>query len=107
YPDTPEARAETETPQFNQGEDGAGPPRRPAGPRPPHETKMDWAGMKRRTRQVTRMPFPISTFSVTPDSRTLVFVTSEPSATAQVPVIYSIQKDGRGLRRVVAVGPRQ
>jgi len=106
-PDDPEERAEAEGPQFNQGEDGAGPPRRPAGPRPPHETKMDWAGMKRRTRQVTRMPFPISTFSVTPDSRTLVFVTSEPSATAQVPVIYSIQEDGRRLTRVIAGGPPQ
>jgi tricorn protease len=68
---------------------------------------MDWAGMKRRTRQVTRMPFPISTFSVAPDSRTLVFVTSEPAATAQIPVIYSIQEDGRRLTRVTAGGPPQ
>jgi len=106
-PDDPEERPEAEAPQFTQGEDGAGPPRRPAGPRPPHETKMDWAGMKRRTRQVTRMPFPISTFNVTPDSRMLVFVTSEPSATAQVPVIYSIQEDGRRLTRVTAGNPPQ
>ena len=106
-PDDPEERAEAEAPQFNQGEEGAGPPRRPAGPRPPHETKMDWAGMKRRTRQVTRMPFPISTFNVTPDSRTLVFVTSEPAATAQIPVIYSIQEDGRRLTRIIAGGPPQ
>ena len=105
-PDDPEERAEAESPQFNQGEDG-GPPRRPVGPRPPHETKMDWTGMKRRTRQVTRMPFPISTFNVTPDSRTLVFVTSEPSATAQIPVIYSIQEDGRRLTRITAGGPPQ
>jgi tricorn protease len=109
-PDDPEERPETpafQGPPAGEGEDGAGPQRRPAGPRPPHETKMDWAGMKRRTRQVTRMPFPISTFSVTPDSRTLVFVTSEPSATAQVPVIYSIQEDGRRLTRVTSGGAPQ
>jgi tricorn protease len=106
-PDDPEERPEAEAPQFNQGEDSGGPPRRPAGLRPPHETKMDWAGMKRRTRQVTRMPFPIFTFNVTPDSRTLVFVTSEPSATAQIPVIYSIGEDGKRLTRIAAGGPPQ
>ena len=109
-PDDPEERAETpafQGPPPGEGDEGAGPQRRPAGPRPPHETKMDWAGMKSRTRQVTRMPFPISTFNVTPDSRTLVFVTSEPSATAQVPVIYSIQEDGRRLTRVTAGSPPQ
>ena len=106
-PDDPEERPEAEAPQFNQGEDGGGPPRRPAGARPPHETKMDWAGMKRRTRQVTRMPFPIFTFTVTPDSRTLVFVTSEPSATAQIPIIYSIGEDGKRLMRITAGGPPQ
>ena len=56
---------------------------------------MDWDGLKRRTRQVTRMPFPISNFIVTPDSRSIVFVTTEPAGVASVPVIYSIQDDGR------------
>ena len=51
---------------------------------------MDWDGLKRRTRQVTRMPFPVSNFILTPDSRTIVFVTSEPAGIASVPVIYSI-----------------
>jgi tricorn protease len=108
-PDDPEERPEAEGPQPNAGDDGAGPgpQRRPPANRPPHETKMDWAGMKRRTRQVTRMPFPIFTFSVAPDSRTLVFVTSEPSATAQIPVIYSIQEDGKRLARITAGGPPQ
>ena len=62
-PDDPEERAEAESAQPGAGEggegpgQGTGPQRRPMGPRPPHETKMDWAGMKRRTRQITRMPF--------------------------------------------------
>lgn len=106
-PDDPEERPETPAMQgpTAEGEDGAGPQRRPTGPRPPHETKMDWAGMKRRTRQVTRMPFPISSFTVTPDSRTLVFVTTEPGATFTTPVIYSIQEDGKRLTRITAGGP--
>ena len=106
-PDDPEERAETEAGPAAPGEGGEGAARRPPANRPPHETKMDWAGMKRRTRQITRMPFPVSNFVVAPDSRTLVFVTSEPAGTAQLPVVYSIQEDGRRLTRVVAGGPPQ
>src|SRR6185503_4970306 len=108
----PEERAEAESAQPGAGEGGEGPsqgigPRRPMCPRPPHETKMDWAGMKRRTRQITRMPFAISQFTVTPDSRTIIFVTSEPSATSSLPVVYSIQDDGRRLARVTSGAPPQ
>jgi tricorn protease len=107
-PDDPEERPETPALQgpmaAGEGDEAAGPQRRP-GPRPPHETKMDWAGMKRRTRQITRMPFPISSFVVAPDSRTLVFITTEPGAAFATPVIYSIQEDGRRLTRITAGGP--
>ncbi|HEY8205279.1 MAG TPA: DPP IV N-terminal domain-containing protein, partial [Pyrinomonadaceae bacterium] len=108
-PDDPEERPDAEAAPSGAGEggEGAGPQRRPPMNRPPHETKMDWTGMKRRTRQVTRMPFPISTFTVAPDSRTIVFVTSEPSATTQVPVIYSIQEDGKRLARITSGGAAQ
>ena len=104
-PDDPEDRPEAETPPGG-GEEGAGPQRRPAN-RPPHETKVDWTGLKHRTRQITRMPFPISNFTIAPDSRTIVFVTSEPSATAPTPVVYSIQEDGKRLTRIAAGGPPQ
>src|SRR6185295_4451742 len=50
-------------------------------------------------------PFPISSFALTPDSRTIVFVTSEPAGMASVPVIYSIQEDGRRLTRITAGQP--
>src|SRR5262249_45555151 len=104
-PDDPEERAEAETPQApGEGGETGGPPRRPAN-RPPHETRMDWAGMKHRTRQITRMPFPVSSYTIAPDSRTIVFVPSEPSSTANTPVIYSIQDDGRRLTRVTSGGP--
>ncbi|HEV8588017.1 MAG TPA: S41 family peptidase [Pyrinomonadaceae bacterium] len=108
-PDDPEERPDAEAAPSGAGEggEGASPQRRPPMNRPPHETKMDWTGMKRRTRQVTRMPFPISTFTVAPDSRTIVFVTSEPSATTQVPVIYSIQEDGKRLARITSGGAAQ
>jgi tricorn protease len=103
-PDDPEERPEAAPAAPDDAGEGAGAPRRPT-TRPPHETKVDWAGLKHRTRQVTRMPFPISTFTIAPDSRTIVFVTSEPSATASVPVVYSIQDDGKRLTRVTAGGP--
>jgi tricorn protease len=51
------------------------------------------------------MPFPISTYRLTPDSRTIVFVTSEPAGTANLPVIYSIQDDGRRLSRITSGQP--
>jgi tricorn protease len=102
-PDDPEDRPEAEQPAPGDSETPV-PQRRPA-VRPPHETKMEWAGMKHRTRQVTRMPFPISSYTIAPDSRTIVFVTTEPAGVAALPVIYSIQEDGKRLTRVAAGGP--
>ncbi|MFN0121208.1 MAG: S41 family peptidase [Blastocatellia bacterium] len=69
---------------------------------PPREIAIDWAGLKRRTRQVTRMPFGAFNYTVAPDSRTIVFLTSEPATTRNTPVIYSIQEDGRRLTRITA-----
>ena len=116
-PDDAEERAEAEaaapaapaTPA-EPGAEGAAAPgamRRGPGERrgPPRETKMDWPGMKRRTRQITRMPFPVSNYTVAPDSRTLVFVTTEPAGTANVPVIYSVQDDGKRLTRIISGQP--
>ena len=102
-PDDPEDQVAPAMP--DDGGDGAGPVRRPAGPRPPHETKVDWAGLKHRTRQITRMPFPVGNYTIAPDSHTIVFVTSEPAGIASLPVIYSIQDDGKRLTRVTSGGP--
>jgi len=66
---------------------------------------MDWAGMKHRTRQVTRMSSPIFSYALTPDSRTIIFVSNEASATGNTPVVYSIQEDGRRLARITQGGP--
>jgi tricorn protease len=103
-PDDAEDRPEADNTQAAPGGvDAEGNPiRRPAGPRPPHETKMDWAGMKHRTRQITRMPFAVGNYVLAPDGRTIVFVSSEPNNAGATPVIYSIQDDGRRLTRITA-----
>jgi tricorn protease len=84
-------------------EDGAPPRRGPAANRPPRE--IDWDGLKHRTRQITRMPFAILNYTLTPDSRTIVFVTTEPAGPANIPVLYSIQDDGKRLSRITAGQP--
>ncbi len=101
-----EADATQSAPQM-EGVEGAPPGgrRMPPANRPPREIKIDWAGMKHRTRQITRMPFPIFTYIIGPDSRTIVFVTTEPAGIASVPVIYSIQDDGRRLARITSGQP--
>jgi tricorn protease len=110
-PDDPEERAETEPPAMPEGAEGAmaGPGARRGPPAerraPPKDLKVDWAGLKRRTRQVTRMPFAVTNFTIAPDSRTLVFVTTEPAGTATVPVIYSIQDDGKRVTRLLSGQP--
>ncbi|HXS00503.1 MAG TPA: S41 family peptidase [Pyrinomonadaceae bacterium] len=105
--DAEEREAQAPQPPAGEGEEGAaGPPRRgPQANRPPREIKIDWDGLKRRTRQITRMPFAIFNYTIAPDSRTIVFVTSEPAGPANIPVIYSIQEDGRRLTRVTAGQP--
>jgi tricorn protease len=72
---------------------------------PPKEINVDWAGLKRRTRQVTRMPFAVFNYVIAPDNRTIVFVTTEPAGVRSIPVVYSIQEDGKRLTRVVAGEP--
>ena len=114
-PDDPEERAEAEAAQAEQqttpagaaggGEGGA--TRRQMGTQrtPPRPVNIDWPGLKRRTRQLTRMPFPVTNFEVAPDSRTIVFATTELAGQSNVPVIYTVQEDGRRLTRVTAGTP--
>jgi tricorn protease len=98
-PDEPEERADGDAPEA--GPQGG---RRAAQPVAVKEVNIDWDGLKRRTRQVTRMPFPVFGFDAAPDSRTLVFVTSEPGAARSTPVMYSIQDSGKRLTRVTSGG---
>lgn len=105
-PDDPEERAEApEAPEAPGAEaNSQGGPRRSGAARNQQvrEIAIDWAGLKRRTRQITRMPFAVSSYAIAPDSRTIVFLTSEPAATRNIPVVYSIQDDGRRLTRITS-----
>ncbi|HEX8267861.1 MAG TPA: S41 family peptidase [Pyrinomonadaceae bacterium] len=109
-PDDPEERAEQEaaqaTAQQTAGETGAAgaAPRanQTATRQPAKPINIDWAGLKRRTRQITRMPFAVTNYNISNDSKTIVFVSSEPAGLANVPVIYSIQDDGKRLTRIAA-----
>ncbi len=78
----------------------------PAGAGPAvRETQIDWAGLKRRTRQLTRMPFSVRAPAVSPDGRTVAFVTTEPAGAPSfraIPVIYTMAPDGKRLTRVLA-----
>ena len=91
-------------------EDQAGPGgamRRPQRNQPPREIKIDWDGLKRRTYQVTHMPFSIFNYAIAPDNHTIVFATSEPSGIRNIPVVYSIQDDGKRLTRITAGAVRE
>src|SRR5206468_1382137 len=75
---------------------------------PPKEPKIDWAGLKRRTRQVTRMPGPVFAYIPANDGKTLIFVSSEGQGGAGrggAPAIYSIQDDGKRMTRIASGAP--
>jgi tricorn protease len=83
----------------------------------PKTPNIDWAGLKRRTRQVTRGS---SVFNFIPgnDGRTLIFVGSEGGAGAGgpggfggrggggTPSIYTIQDNGKRMTRIATGTPR-
>jgi tricorn protease len=85
----------------------------------PKTPKIDWAGLKRRTRQITRVG---SVFNYIPahDGRTLIFVASEGAAGGPggpggfggrgggaAPSIYSIQDNGKRMTRIATGTPRR
>jgi len=68
-------------------------PQRPGGGQAgPPEVKIDFEGMDRRARQLTRLQDSVGGIAVSPDSRTYAFVSGG--------AIYVIQSDGEGVRRL-------
>ncbi|WP_406699387.1 S41 family peptidase [Singulisphaera sp. Ch08] len=66
----------------------------------PKEPNIDWSGLKRRTRQVTRLG-SVSSFIPANDGKTLVFVASETEGgRGGARAIYTIQDDGKKLNRL-------
>ena len=74
---------------------------RPGGqPAAAPDVKIDFEGMDRRIRQVTRLTDNILTAVPAPDSRSYAFVAVEDVEGRNVFVLYTIQETGEGLRRV-------
>jgi len=83
--------------------------RRPTGapgatPAPP-EVKIDWEGLERRIRQVTRISDNITTAVPAPDSRSYVFVATGDEDGRPVSAIYTIQATGEQMRRLTTSQP--
>ncbi len=82
------------------------------GPRANRETpevRIDWDGLDRRFRQLTRLSENITSVAVSPDSRTYAFVVAEDAETEGRPAasIYTVQENGEQLRRVLQSQPPQ
>jgi tricorn protease len=83
------------------GEGGEQPmPPEARGPERKVEVKIDFNRMARRTRQVTRTEDNIGAMAVSPDSKTLVFVTSGTEGGRPVTSIWSLNLDDERQTRV-------
>ncbi len=66
----------------------------------PPDVKIDWDGIERRVRQLTRLSDNIVTVAPSPDSRSYAFVASGDDAGRQTFMLYTIQENGDQLRRI-------
>jgi tricorn protease len=82
-----------------------GPPRGPRAQERPVEVKIDWEGLNRRIRQVTRLNDNITTAVPAPDSRSYAFVAVGDEEGRTVASIYTIQANGEQMRRVTQARP--
>ena len=69
-------------------QEGAASRRRHQRNQPPREITIDWAGLKRRTRQLTRMPFSVSTTPSRPTAARSFFVTRDLAAAQRAGHLY-------------------
>jgi tricorn protease len=68
------------------------------------EVKIDWAGLKRRTIQITRGNNPVISYTPAYDSRTLVFASIDAGGGGAGPGLYSVTDDGKRLSRIASGG---
>lgn len=78
---------------------------RPGAQQETPEVKIDWQGLDRRIRQVTRLSDSISTVVPSPDSRTYAFVTQSDIDGRNVSILYAIQDSGDQMRRITQSAP--
>jgi tricorn protease len=71
------------------------------------EVKIDWEGLDRRIRQVTRISDNISTAVPAPDSRTYAFVAQADIEGRNVSLLYTIAENGEQMRRITQSQPPQ
>lgn len=68
------------------------------------EVNIEWDGLERRIRQLTRLSGSVSTVTPSPDSRTYVFVAigtaEDGNESVAGPALYSISEDGTKLTRL-------
>ncbi len=105
-PDEADAEAAGETRRGGPGGGGGGAARST----PPKEPKIDWTGLKRRTRIVSRLA-NVSSYVPANDGKTIYFVGSEGVGGRGGPggggpsSIYSIQDDGKRMSRLASGTP--
>jgi tricorn protease len=85
--------------------DAAARPRPGGAAAAPPEVKIDWDGMARRIRQVTRISDSITTAVPAPDSRSYAFVAVGQEDGRNVSTLYTIQANGEQMRRVTTSQP--
>jgi len=69
------------------------------------EVKIDWDGLDKRIRQVTRISDNITTAIAAPDSRSYVFVAIGQVDGQNIASIYTIQATGEQMRRLTQAQP--
>lgn len=69
------------------------------------DVKIDWDGLPKRIRQLTRLADNVSAFAVSPDSRQIAFVATGQQDGRPVSALWVIQPNGEGLSRVAAAQP--
>lgn len=77
----------------------------PSGPPVKVEVKIDWDGLARRIRQVTRLGDSVMAAVPSPDSRLYAFVTVGEQEGRRLSALYTIQEDGERMTRVTVSQP--
>ncbi len=80
---------------------GGGGPARNGAAAAPVDVKIDWDGLPKRIRQLTRLGDSVTAFAPSPDSRQIAFVTpSSPGAS-----LWIMNENGEGMSRIAQSSP--